>query len=137
MQATQIVSSKEVADLFHAAYEEAKKLDDEFISTGTLFIAMFDPKVGHTADYLREAGINREQALQALSEDDLGRADIHIRLSHAARAEGRDDAVLEHLLKAHALEPVDRDPFAELVDLLEAKERFEELTTLCGVRATP
>ena len=68
VQATQIVGSKEVADLFHIAYEEAKKLDDEYISTGALFIAMFDPKAGQTADYLRKVGINREQAFEALKE---------------------------------------------------------------------
>ncbi len=73
VQATQIVSSQEVADVFRIAFEEARNLGDEYISTGTLFIAMFDPKAGHTVEYLRDAGINREQARQALKEIRGGR----------------------------------------------------------------
>lgn len=75
-----------------------------------------------------------EQALQALSPEDLGRPEIHIRLANAARAEGRDEAVLEHLLKAHALEQLRREPFEEMVNLLESKGRYEEVTTLCRER---
>ncbi len=68
VQATQVVATQEVADVFRIAYEEAKQLGDSYISTGTLFIALFDPKTGHTAELLRDAGINREQARKALHE---------------------------------------------------------------------
>lgn len=71
--ANQIVATQEVAELFRAAYEEAKQLGDTFISTGTLFIAMFDPKAGRTAELLREAGVNREQARKTLKEIRGGR----------------------------------------------------------------
>ena len=71
--ANQIVATQEVADLFRAAYEEAKQLGDTYISTGTLFIAMFDPKAGQTAELLREAGVNQEQARKALKEIRGGR----------------------------------------------------------------
>lgn len=64
--ATQIVASQELSNLFQIAYEEAKKLGDEFIATGTLFIAMFDSRVGHISGFLREAGLRRSQALEAL-----------------------------------------------------------------------
>lgn len=73
VQVTQIVTSQEVADVFRVAYEEARNLGDEYVSTGTLFIALFDPKAGHTAGYLREAGISREQAREALKEIRAGR----------------------------------------------------------------
>jgi ATP-dependent Clp protease ATP-binding subunit ClpC len=71
--ANQIVATQEVAELFRAAYEEAKQLGDSYISTGTLFIAMFDPKAGNTAGLLREAGVNREQARKTLKEIRGGR----------------------------------------------------------------
>ncbi len=71
--ANQIVATQEVAELFRVAYEEAKQLGDTFISTGTLFIAMFDPKAGRTAELLREAGVNREQARKTLKEIRGGR----------------------------------------------------------------
>jgi ATP-dependent Clp protease ATP-binding subunit ClpC len=86
VQATQIVASQELNNLFEVAYNETKSLGDEYISTGTLFVAMFDASVGPTAQLLRNVGINREQALNALkeirggrtisSEDDETEADV-------------------------------------------------------------
>ncbi len=62
-----------MADLFRIAHEEAHSLGDECISTGALFIAMFDSRTGHTGDLLRDAGINQEQAIQTLKEIRGGR----------------------------------------------------------------
>ncbi|WP_295447626.1 ATP-dependent Clp protease ATP-binding subunit [uncultured Thiodictyon sp.] len=73
VQTNQIVVSQEVAELFRIAYEEGKSLGDSLISTGTLFIALFDPKTGHTAELLREEGINRDQVRKALREIRGGR----------------------------------------------------------------
>jgi ATP-dependent Clp protease ATP-binding subunit ClpC len=72
-QATQIVASQESAELFRIAYEESRQFSDSHISTGTLFIAMFDPRTGHTGEFLRELGINQEQARKALREVRNGR----------------------------------------------------------------
>jgi ATP-dependent Clp protease ATP-binding subunit ClpC len=57
-----------VAEVFRIAWEETQGLGDEFVSTGTLFLALFDPQAGHTAQLLREAGVTREQARQTLTE---------------------------------------------------------------------
>jgi ATP-dependent Clp protease ATP-binding subunit ClpC len=73
VQANQVVATQELVDCFRVAYEEAKALGDAYISTGTLFIALFDAKAGHTADLLREAGITREQARNALRDLRAGR----------------------------------------------------------------
>ena len=67
-QTTQIVGSQELETLFQIAYEEAKKLGDEYISTGTLLIAMFDSRVGHIAEFLQQVGLKRGQALEALKK---------------------------------------------------------------------
>jgi len=66
--ATQIVGSQELTNLFQVAYEEAKKLGDEFIATGTLFLAMFDSRVGHTAQFLGNSGLRYKPALEALKK---------------------------------------------------------------------
>jgi len=71
--ATQIVGSEEVSELFKIAYDEALNIGDEFISTGSLFIAMFDPQLGATKDYLEKVGITREQALKGLKNLRNGR----------------------------------------------------------------
>jgi len=73
VHANQIVTSQETVEVFRAALAEAKSLGDEFIGTGTLFIAMFDERVGPTATMLKNAGINVEQAREALKEMRGGR----------------------------------------------------------------
>jgi len=64
----QMVIAQEVEDVFRIAHGEAKKLNDDFIGTGTLFLAFFDTASGHTATLLREAGLTYEQAQTALTE---------------------------------------------------------------------
>lgn len=70
---TQIVMSQETEDVFGIAYGEAKKLGDEFIGTGTLFVALFDDKAGHTASLLKDIGATAEQAREVLKEIRGGR----------------------------------------------------------------
>jgi len=67
-QATQIVGSQELSNLFQVALDEAKQLGDEYISTGSLFIAMFDQRVGHIAEFLRQVGLKRSQVLGGLKK---------------------------------------------------------------------
>jgi ATP-dependent Clp protease ATP-binding subunit ClpC len=69
----QIVGSQELSDLFRTAGDEAKDLGDEYISTGALFIAMLDPKVGRASQALQKADITRERAVKALKEIRGGR----------------------------------------------------------------
>ena len=70
----QIVGSGELSNLFRSAGEEAKNLGDEYIATGTLFIAMLDPKVGTPSQILQQAGITRERAIKALKDMRGGRS---------------------------------------------------------------
>jgi len=68
VQATEIVTSQELAEVFRIAWEEAKKAGDDYVSTGTLFIALFDSKADYAADLLKQTGMSAEQARQALKE---------------------------------------------------------------------
>ena len=47
----------------------------ENLGTGTLLVALFDPKAGNTARLLREAGITREQARETLKALQRANAD--------------------------------------------------------------
>ncbi len=49
--------AKETESLFEIALDEAKKLGDRYVSVGAMFLAMFDPRVGRTADILQEFGL--------------------------------------------------------------------------------
>jgi len=68
VQTTEIVTSQELAEVFRIAWEEAKKAGDDYVSTGTLFIALFDSKADYAADLLKQTGMSAEQARQALKE---------------------------------------------------------------------
>ena len=73
MNSAQIAGTPELSALFHAAEAEQKNFGDEFVSTGTLFIAMFDARIGRAREYLQNVGITREQAVKALKEIRAGR----------------------------------------------------------------
>jgi ATP-dependent Clp protease ATP-binding subunit ClpC len=67
-ETTQIVVSQELAEVFRIAWEEAKRAGDDYVSTGTLFVALFDSKAGYTAELLKQTGMSVEQARQALKQ---------------------------------------------------------------------
>jgi ATP-dependent Clp protease ATP-binding subunit ClpC len=69
----QIVASQDIPEIFRIAYGEAKNLGDEYIGTGTLFIALFDERAGSTATLLKNEGITAEQARKVLKEQRGGR----------------------------------------------------------------
>jgi ATP-dependent Clp protease ATP-binding subunit ClpC len=97
VQAFKIVASQEVDEVFSIAHKEATQLGDQYISTGTLFIAMFDTRAGKTAEYLRSAGINAEQARAALKEIRGGRT------VNSDDAESQADALAEYTRDLTAL----------------------------------
>jgi len=74
VEISQVVASKEFQEVFEVAYEESRRLGDTYISTGTLFLALCDPKAGHVADFLDHAGLNKKQVLKALKETRNGSA---------------------------------------------------------------
>ena len=106
VNATQIVGSQELSNLFEVAYDETRKLGDEFVSTGTLFIAMFDPKAGHTADYLTEAGFKRKDALKALKELRNGHTIVNSNSENEADVLDRYTQDLTKLAHEGKLDPV-------------------------------
>jgi ATP-dependent Clp protease ATP-binding subunit ClpC len=58
--------SKETDSLFEIAQAEAKKLGDRYISVGAMFLALFDPRVGRTADVLQEFGLKYSKVKEDL-----------------------------------------------------------------------
>ena len=68
VSSSQVVASQEVNEVFRIADEEARGFGDDFIGTGTLFLAMFDVKAGYSAELLKAIGISREQAIERMAE---------------------------------------------------------------------
>jgi ATP-dependent Clp protease ATP-binding subunit ClpC len=67
-QVGQIVASQEVAEVFRLALDEAQSLGDQFIATGTLFIALFDPLAGNTSKLLTGAGLRQGKVRETLKK---------------------------------------------------------------------
>ena len=67
--------AKETDSLFEIAMDEAKKLGDRYVSIGAMFLALFDPRVGRTADVLQEFGLRYGKVKEDL---EIMRGGIHI-----------------------------------------------------------
>ncbi len=65
-QIQQIHLAKETDTLFEIALDEAKKLGDRYVSVGAMFLALFDPRVGRTADVLQEFGLKYNKVKEDL-----------------------------------------------------------------------
>ena len=56
----------ETDTLFEIAMDEAKKLGDRYVSVGAMFLALFDSRVGRTADVLQEFGLKYNKVKEDL-----------------------------------------------------------------------
>ncbi|TDJ48830.1 MAG: AAA family ATPase [Nitrospina sp.] len=65
-QIQQIHLAKETDTLFEIALDEAKKLGDRYVSVGAMFLALFDPRVGQTAEILQEFGLKYNKVKEDL-----------------------------------------------------------------------
>ncbi len=64
---SQIVLAPSLSRILEKSFEEAERLQDEFVSTEHLLLAMLDPgSTGDAMEYLREAGASRESVYHAL-----------------------------------------------------------------------
>ena len=59
--------TKDVQLLFEQAEKERQKLGDSYISTGSMFLACFDPSVPKTSELLKELGLTYEASSGALA----------------------------------------------------------------------
>ncbi len=86
----QIQLSKETETLFMNAADEAKKLGDKFIGAGSIFLAMFDPKVGHISGILQDLGLKYNKVKKDFEDMRGGRT------IDEKNAEGRFDALSQY-----------------------------------------
>ena len=124
-QGNQILVTEEINEMFRLAHEEARRLGDGFIATGTLFLALFDPLCGGVAERLREAGIDCDQARTALKELRHGRA------INSEEAESEPDPLerytrdLTELARQHGLDPVvgREEEIAQVIQTLSRRKK--------------
>ena len=69
----QLVMSSEVEKVFETALQESNIMGDKLISTETLFLALFSPQAGKTADIIKGVGLELEKVRNAIKEIRGGR----------------------------------------------------------------
>jgi len=79
--------TKETETLFEVALEESKKLEDQFIGVGAVFLAMFDSRTGKISTILSDAGLQYDKVKKELEIMRGGRT------VDAKDAEGRFNAL--------------------------------------------
>jgi ATP-dependent Clp protease ATP-binding subunit ClpC len=111
-QVGQIVASQEVAEVFRLALDEAQSLGDQFIATGTLFIALFDPLAGNTSKLLTGAGLRQGRARETLKKIRGGESITSDDAETAGDVLERFTRDLTEMARQGELDPVDyTDPF--------------------------
>ncbi len=85
-----ITLSPEVERVFELAMEESKKLNDKYISTGSLFLAFFNTEIMPAAKILNDVGLNYIECLEALET-----------LRNGVTINSRDSESQENFLKVY------------------------------------
>lgn len=83
-----ITLSPDIEKIFEIALDETKKFDDKYISTGTLFLAFFNPSIQPSATILYEVGLRYNIC-----------RDILVNLKGNQKVDSRDSESKEDVLK--------------------------------------
>jgi len=123
--ANQIVASQEVGDVFRIAMEEARGLGDEYVSTGALFLALFDAQSGHASGLLKEAGLERAKARVVLKELRGGRTISNDDAESERDVLARYTKDLTQMARRDELDPVvgREDEIAQVVQTLSRRKK--------------
>ncbi|MBK5963514.1 hypothetical protein CCR95_05275 [Thiocystis minor] len=121
----QILISQEIEQAVRIARAEAKRFGDSLITTGTLFLALFDAHCGPTATLLSEAGIGLDEARKALETLRGGRTVT------TAEAESEPDVLarftrdLTELARRRELDPVigRENEIAQVIQTLSRRKK--------------
>jgi len=124
-QASQIVASKELEELFRVADEEAQQIGDSYIGTGPLLIALMDERVGMAAEILKGEGLGKSRAREALKELRGGR------VLKTQDAESREDPLklytkdLTEMARKGLLDPVigREEEIAQVIQTLSRRKK--------------
>ncbi|MFT5721703.1 MAG: ATP-dependent Clp protease ATP-binding subunit ClpC [Motiliproteus sp.] len=121
----QLLGSPSLEAMFQVALEQSKELGDEYISSGTLFLALFDAKSGHTAKCLQSIGINRQQALDSLKRLRGGQKIISEDTESEADTLSRFTQDLTEMARNGELDPVigREDEIGQIIQTLSRRKK--------------
>lgn len=116
-----IALSPDVERLFEIAFDEAKKFNDKFISTGTLFLAFFNPSIQPASNILYESGLKYHECREILAN-----------LKGPITMDSKDSESREDVLKVYGTNLTD---LAQLGKLDPVIGREDEITRIIEILA--
>ncbi len=119
----QLVISGEVEKVFELALQESKVMEDKLISTEALFLALFNPQSGKTAEILKGAGLTPENARTAIKEIRGGRKVVN-----------QDDESKLDVLKEYTLDLLELARQGELDPVIGREEEIERVIQILSRR---
>ena len=119
----QLVISSEVEKVFEIALQESKRMEDKFISTETLFIALFNPQAGNTGKIIREAGLELENVRTAIKEIRGGR-----------KVANQDDESKLDVLKEYTVDLLELARQGELDPVIGREKEIERVIQILSRR---
>ena len=119
----QLVISSEVEKVFEIALQESKKMEDKFISTEALFIALFNPQAGNTGEIIRGAGLELERVQTAIKEIRGGRKVVN-----------QDDESKLDVLKEYTVDLIELARKGELDPVIGREKEIERVIQILSRR---
>ena len=119
----QLAISGEVDKVFELALQEAKSMEDKLISTETLFLALFNPQSGKTAEILKDAGLDQENVRTAIKEIRGGRKIVD-----------QDDESKVDVLKEYTLDLLELARQGELDPVIGREKEIERIIQILSRR---
>ena len=119
----QLVISGEVDKVFESALQESKMMGDKLISTEALFLALFNPQSGKTAEILKDAGLDQENVRTAIKEIRGGRKVVN-----------QDDESKLDVLKEYTLDLLELARQGELDPVIGREKEIERVIQILSRR---
>jgi ATP-dependent Clp protease ATP-binding subunit ClpC len=119
----QLVISGEVDKVFESALQESKIMGDKLISTEALFLALFDPQSGITAEILKGVGLEQENVRTAIKEIRGGRKVVN-----------QDDESKLDVLKEYTLDLLELARQGELDPVIGREKEIERVIQILSRR---
>ena len=119
----QLVISGEVDKVFESALQESKMMGDKLISTEALFLALFNPQSGKTAEILKNAGLDQENVRTAIKEIRGGRKVVN-----------QDDESKLDVLKEYTLDLLELARQGELDPVIGREKEIERVIQILSRR---
>ncbi len=118
-----ITLSPDIEKLFEIALDETKKLDDKFISTGTLFLSFFNPSIQPASSILYECGLRYNECKEIL-----------VNFKGSTKVDTRDSESREDVLKVYGTDLTELAQQGRLDPVIGREKEFSRIIHILARR---